>query len=88
MGGMRGGGMRTVPPTGLPFASLKSGQTRHLPTRLVALSQPNPEHPVAMPGKGERLSIGDIADVTADARVQKALKRLAAEMPRRRCRSW
>ena len=32
--------MRSVPPTSLPFATLKPGQTRHLPTRLVSLSQP------------------------------------------------
>ena len=30
-----GGGMRSVPPSSLPFAELKPGQTRHLPTRLV-----------------------------------------------------
>jgi len=79
MGGMRGGGMRSVPPTSLPFANLKSGQTRNLPTRLVALSEPNPEKPVVMPEKGEKLEIGDIGQVSADARVQKALKRLAAD---------
>jgi len=79
MGGMRGGGMRSVPPTGLPFASLKSGQTRHLPTRLVSLSQPRPEQPVAMPAKGEKLEIGDISEINGDARVQKALKRIAAD---------
>ena len=36
MGGM-GGGMRSVPPTGLPFADLKPGQTRNLPTCVVSL---------------------------------------------------
>jgi len=78
-GGMMGGGMRSIPPTNLPFASLKSGQTRHLPTRLVSLSQPDPERPVAMPAKGEKLEIGDITQITADVRVQKALKRIAAD---------
>ena len=42
MGGM-GGGMRSVPPTDLPSALLKPGQTRHLPTRLVSLSPPDPQ---------------------------------------------
>jgi len=79
MGGMRGGGMRSVPPTSLPFANLKSGQTRNLPTRLVGLSQPDPEDPVAMPAKGEKLEIGDINQVNGDAMVQKALKRIAAD---------
>src|SRR5205823_12965745 len=74
-----GGGLRSVPPTSLPFANLKSGQTRHLPTRLVGLSQPKPEGPVARPGKGEKREIGDITQATNDARVQKALKRLAAD---------
>jgi hypothetical protein len=32
-----------------------------------------------MPGKGEKLEIGDIGQVSGDARVQKALKRLAAD---------
>ena len=32
-----------------------------------------------MPAKGEKLQIGDIAQLTDDARVQKALKRLAAD---------
>jgi len=79
MGGMRGGGMRSVPPTSLPFATLKSGQTRNLPTRLVAISQPDPQHPVAMPAKGEPLEILDVAQVTQDVQVQKALRRLAAD---------
>jgi len=50
-----------------------------LPTRLVALSQPDPERPVVMPAKGEPLEILDIAQVTQDAQVQKALRRLAAD---------
>jgi len=79
MGGMMGGGMRSVPPTGLPFAGLEPGQTRRLPTRLVSLSPPDPERGVRLPEKGERLQVGDVADVTDDARVQKALRRLAAD---------
>jgi len=79
MGGGMGGGFRSVPPTGLPFASLKSGQTRHLPTRLVSLTQPDPERPLAFPAKGEKLQIGDINQISKDAQVQKALKRLAAD---------
>src|SRR5262249_12806298 len=79
MGGMGGGGFRSVPPTSLPFATLKAGQTRHLPTRLVALSRPDPANPLALPPKGEKLDLGDVGQVTADPRVQKALRRLAAD---------
>jgi hypothetical protein len=78
MGGM-GGGMRSVPPTELPFATLKPGQTRSLPTRLVQLSHVDPERPLAMPEKGEKLQISDIAQKNADVRVQKAPRRLAAD---------
>jgi len=35
--------------------------------------------PLIMPEKGEKLQIGDISQMTGDARVQKALKRLAAD---------
>jgi len=79
MGGMGGGGFRSVPPTSLPFATLKPGQTRNLPTRLVALTPPTAEKPLAFPAKGEKLQIGDIDATNNDPRVQKALKRLAAE---------
>ncbi|MDR3636595.1 MAG: hypothetical protein P4L84_22525, partial [Isosphaeraceae bacterium] len=80
MGGM-GGGFRSVPPTDLPFANLQPGQTRHLPTRLVSLSNPNadPEHAVNLPEKGEKLAIGDIGQLTDDVQVQKALTRLAKD---------
>ncbi len=80
MGGM-GGGMRSVPPTSLPYANLKVGQKRDLPTRLVSLSQPDPnsETGVNFPAKDEKLQLGDISQTNADGRVQKALKRLAAE---------
>ena len=80
MGGM-GGGMRSVPPSALPSALLNAGQTRHLPTRLVSISGPSAEGGVNLPGKGESLRIvGDIASVNEDSRVQKALRRLTAEM--------
>ena len=79
MGGM-GGGMRSVPPTDLPSAELKPKETRHLPTRLVSISAPDPESGLSLPEKGERLEIvGDVSRVNQDARVQKALKRLAAD---------
>jgi len=71
--------MRSVPPTGLPFAALSPKQTRHLPTRLVGLSEPDAEQPVAMPAKGEKLRLGDISQLTDDVQVQKALKRLAED---------
>jgi hypothetical protein len=80
MGGGMGGGMRSVPPTLLPSAVLNPNQTRHLPTRLVSISAPDPEHGLRLPGEDEPLRIvGDISQVTDDARVQKALKRLAAD---------
>jgi hypothetical protein len=77
MGGM-GGGMRSVPPTGLPFADLRPNQTRNLPTRLVSLNPPDPQSGVRLPEKGEALTIGDIRDVNTSSRVQKALSRLQA----------
>jgi len=72
--------MRSVPPTSLPFASIDPGKTRNLPTRLVSLSQPDPnsETGVSLPAKGEKLQIGDVSQAGADDHVQKALKRLAA----------
>ena len=75
MGGM-GGGMRSVPPTSLPFANLKAGQTRELPTRLVSLSGPNPDSETGLsrPAKGEKLQLGDVSQLNADPRVQKALQ--------------
>jgi hypothetical protein len=72
--------MRSVPPSSLPFADLKPGQTRHLPTRLVSLSAPDPQAGLSLPEKGEPLRIaGDISEVNEDPLVQKALKRLAAD---------
>ena len=88
MGGM-GGGMRSVPPTGLPFADLKPGQTRNLPTRLVSSrADPSARPASSLPAKGEQLQLGDIAQVNDDPRVQKALKRLAAEKAPEPSRSW
>jgi hypothetical protein len=78
MGGM-GGGMRSVAPTELPSALLNPGQTRNLPTRLVSVSSADPDAGLSFPAKGEKLRIvGDIEDVTQDAQLQKALKRLTS----------
>jgi hypothetical protein len=73
--------MRSVPATSLPFANLKPGQKRELPTRLVSLSQPNldSETGVNLPEKGEPLQLGDISQLNTNPRTQKALKRLTAE---------
>jgi hypothetical protein len=79
MGGM-GGGFRSVPPTGLPEATLRPGQTRSLPTRLASLSAPDdPEGKVSLPQKGERLRIDDLRDNATNPRVLKALTRLARD---------
>lgn len=79
MGGMMGGGMRSVPATSLPHAILRPGQTRHLPTRLVSLNGPNADSRVNLPQEGEALEIGDISQLTEKPLVQAALKQLAAE---------
>jgi hypothetical protein len=85
MGGMGGGmggmgmGMRSVPPTGLPFADVNPGRTRNLPTRLVSLSAPDENGGVRLPAEGEKLQLGDVGQISRDPRVQKALKRLAAD---------
>jgi hypothetical protein len=68
-----------VPPTELPSALLDPGQTRHLPTRLVSISPPEPQNGLKLPEQGEPLQLSDIADVNDNPRVQKALRRLAAE---------
>jgi hypothetical protein len=78
MGGM-GGGMRSVPPTGQPFAVLQPGQTRRLPTRLVSLGGPSTEGTVAFPAQGEKLTLGDVAQLSPDPRVTAAVRRLAEE---------
>jgi hypothetical protein len=75
-----GGGMRSVPATDLPSALLNPGQTRALPTRLISLSRPDADEGLRLPAEGEALQIvGDVAEVNSDARVEKALKRLASE---------
>jgi len=78
MGGM-GGGMRSVPATDLPSALLDPGQTRSLPTRLVSINRPDAEGVLRLPEQGEALKLGDIAQVTDNAQVQKALRRLAVD---------
>ena len=73
--------MRSVAPSALPSALLTTGQTRHLPTRLVSVSSPDRDGNVGLPEKGEPLRIvGDVAKVTDDPRAQKALRRLTGEM--------
>ncbi len=82
MGGMGGGmmgGFRSVPPTGLPHATLEPAQTRHLPTRVVSLNGPNPQGRVLVPAKGEALQIGDISQLTSDPWTQAALRKLAED---------
>ncbi len=78
MGGAMGGGMRSVPPTDLPYAALNPSQTRSLATRLVGLSQPDPEAGIVFPEQGEKLRLADISDINDKPLVQKALRRLAA----------
>jgi hypothetical protein len=80
MGGMgAGGGFRSIPPTGLPHATLRPNQTRELPTRLVSLVGPTPSGQVALPAKGEKLVLGDIEQLTSDSRVRAALLRIAED---------
>jgi hypothetical protein len=81
MGGgmMGGGGFRSVPATGLPFADIEPGKTRDLSTKVVSLSGPTDDAKVLLPVKGEPLQLGDISDLTRDDLVQKALRLLAAE---------
>jgi hypothetical protein len=63
----------------LPFTTLKPKQTRHLPTPLVRLGGSNGEGQLCAPAKGEKLRIGDVTQLTDDARTQLALKRLAED---------
>ena len=77
MGGMGGMGMMSVPPTGLPFAALKPGQKRELPTRLVSLSPAAADGSVAMPAKGESLRLGDVSTLRGGGQAGEALRRLA-----------
>ena len=79
-GGMMGGGMRSVPASTLSYADLRPRQTRTLPTRLVSITPPDPQVGPMVPEQDERLRIvGDVSRVNNDPRVQKALRRLAAE---------
>jgi hypothetical protein len=83
MGGMGmgggGGGFRSVPPTSLPFTTLKPKQTRHLPTNVASLTGPNEETGVGLPAKGDRFRVGAIEQISRDERTGAALKRLARE---------
>jgi hypothetical protein len=78
MGGM-GGGFRSVPPTGLPSATLNPRQTRELPTRLVSLQGPNAEGRAILPAKGESLKIGRFDQISGDRWARAALHRVALE---------
>jgi hypothetical protein len=78
MGGM-GGGFRSVPPTDLPNATLAPGQSRDLKTRMVSLNAPNEEGGITYPAQGEPLTIGDVSQVAASAKVQEALRRLSRD---------
>ncbi len=77
--GMMGGGMRSVPPTGQPYAVLQPGQSRRLPTRLVSLGGPTADGTVAFPAQGEKLTLGDVAQLNPDPLVALAVRRLAEE---------
>jgi len=79
MGGGMGGGFRSVPPTSLPYTTLKPHQSRYLPTATVSLSRPEGEASALVPTKGAKLRVGGIAQLTKDPRTQKALKRLAED---------
>ncbi|GAC1346842.1 MAG: hypothetical protein NVSMB14_09730 [Isosphaeraceae bacterium] len=79
MGGM-GGGMRSVPATGPLWTTVEPGQTQDLPTSCVLLSDPTRNNDaLAVSPKGEKLQLGDIGQLTRDVRLQRALRRLAAE---------
>jgi hypothetical protein len=72
-------GMRSVPPTDLPNATLNPGQSRDLNTRIVSLNGPNAEGGINFPAKGEPLTIGDVAQLETSPKVQAALRRLARD---------
>jgi hypothetical protein len=78
MGGM-GGGFRSVPPTGLPEATLKVNQTRHLPTRVVSLAGPNAAGKAILPAKDEPLVIRDFNQVCRDPWSRVALHHIAED---------
>jgi len=74
-----GGGFRSIPPTGLPEALVKPGETRRLPTNVVSLDPPADGQRLSVPAEGEKLRIGDVKNSRADGRVAEALRRLAVE---------
>jgi hypothetical protein len=78
MGGM-GGGFRSVPPTGLPEATLKVNQTRDLPTRVVSLAGPNSAGKAILPAKDEPLVIQDFDQVCRDPWSRVALHQIAED---------
>ena len=83
MGGMRamgvmGGGFRSVPAAGPPQAVIRAGQSLRLLTRLVNLDAPREDSGVAMPQKGETLTLAGV-DAVGDERARVALSRLVAE---------
>src|SRR5262249_7406669 len=57
----------------------KPGQMRTLPTRMVSLSPPDPQGGVRLAREGETYRLADIGEVNDSPRVQKAMRRLAAE---------
>jgi hypothetical protein len=79
MGMGMGGGMRSVPPTAPPHATVAPGQTLRLPTNVVSLNPPSPEGKVVFPARGEQLELADAGQVLQDARLRAALVRLASE---------
>jgi hypothetical protein len=76
---MMGGGMMSVPPTGLPYAPIDPGQTSRLNTRLVSLAPPDQDGLVVFPAEGEKLELGEVSQTRFDARSQAALRRLAED---------
>jgi hypothetical protein len=56
MGGGAGGGFRSIPPSGMPSAMLKSNKARQLPVSLVSLDGPDSDGRVAMPLPGRSFS--------------------------------
>lgn len=76
-GGGMGGGMRSVPPTGLLETTLEPRQERRLPTTVVSMNGPNAQSEPLVPAEGEKLRLSGIDQWTDDTRTRAALKRLA-----------
>jgi len=74
-----GGGFRSIPPTGLPHATLRPNQIRGLPTRLVSLVGPTTDGKAILPAKGEKLQLGDSRQILESPLAQAALKKLAED---------